>query len=163
MEISRKTDYALRMMAALVLNEGGTLAVRQAAADNGVPYSFARSIQHDLVRAGLVDSVRGSRGGMKLKVDPEKITLLQLVEAVQGPIQIATCDTAGENNGPCTRMESCGFNPIWRGACALLCDYFSSVTLADIVYRKKAPSIPRCYWGEHAFEHITKYPEIHLD
>ena len=54
MDISRKTDYALRMIADLVRHPGSVVSVRSAAEENGVPYSFARSIQHELVRAGII-------------------------------------------------------------------------------------------------------------
>ena len=62
MDISRKTDYALRMLTDLVRTPAGVVSVRSAADGNGVPYSFARSIQHDLSRAGIIESLRGSRG-----------------------------------------------------------------------------------------------------
>ena len=83
MEISRKPAYALRMLAELVRSPDCVVSVRTAAEENGVPYSFARSIQHDLALAGIVESLRGARGGMKLAVDPKKTTLLQLVEAMR--------------------------------------------------------------------------------
>ena len=68
MDISRKTDYSLRMLSELVKSDGGIVSVRTAAEKNGIPHSFARSIQHDLVRAGIVESMRGSHGGMRLAV-----------------------------------------------------------------------------------------------
>ena len=70
MEISRKTDYALRMLAALVSDPDGIISVRTAAKENSIPYSFARSIQHDLALAGIVENSRGAAGGMRLAVDP---------------------------------------------------------------------------------------------
>ena len=152
MDISRKTDYALRMLAALVGQEDGVVSVRVAADDNDVPYSFARSIQHDLVRAGLVDSVRGSRGGMRMAVDSAKVTLLQVVEAIQGPIDLSSCNTVGPDGGPCQRMSDCPFNPIWCGARKLLVDYFSSVTLEQVVKHEKTPCISKKYWSVDAFK-----------
>ena len=64
MDISRKTDYALRMLSLLVAREGEPLSVRIAAEQVDVPYSFARSIQHALTQAGIIASVRGVQGGM---------------------------------------------------------------------------------------------------
>ena len=133
MDISRKTDYALRMLAALASAPAGVVSVRSAAQGNGVPYSFARSIQHDLVQAGIVRSLRGSRGGMSLAVDPAAVTLLQVVEAVQGPVEVSSCATVGPDGGVCPRATTCCFNPIWAGAQELLASYLSSVTLAQVV------------------------------
>lgn len=141
MDISHKTDYALRMMAELVKTGDGVLSVRTAADTNDIPYSFARSIQHDLVRAGLVESVRGSHGGMRLAVDPNEVTLLQVVEAVQGPVEVSGCDYAGPDGGACPRMSFCRFNPVWDGARELLSSYFSSVTLSEVVNGTKQPSV----------------------
>ncbi len=125
MDISRKTDYALRMLAELVRSDGGVVSVRAAAEKNRVPYSFARSIQHDLVRAGIIESTRGSHGGMRLSVDPKTTTLGAVVEAVQSPIYIATCGTAGDDGGPCPFRPECHFNPVWCEAERILRDYFT--------------------------------------
>ena len=141
MDVSKKTDYALRMLAALVRDPSGVVSVRAAARDNGVPYSFARSIQHDLVCAGMVESLRGARGGMRLSVDPEKITLLQVVEAIQRPVSLSPCATNGPDGSFCPRALSCCFNPIWAGAQELLNSYLSSVTLADVVAGTAQPVV----------------------
>ena len=111
MEIARKTDYALRMLATLATDPAGVVSVREVARANGVPYSFARSIQHDLALAGIVENSRGANGGMRLAVDPREVTLLCLVEAVQGPLALCGCDVAGADGGPCERRGACGFNP----------------------------------------------------
>lgn len=141
MDITRKTDYALRMLAALVRDPSGVVSVRAAAEADGVPYSFARSIQHDLARAGIIESLRGSRGGMRLSVDPAAVTLLQVVEAVQGPVVLSACATSGPGGGVCPRATSCCFNPIWAGARELLADYFASVTLAEVVGGEARPYV----------------------
>ena len=66
MDISRKTDYALRILSILATSESDLLSVRVAAEQVDVPYSFARSIQHGLAQAGIVESLRGVHGGMSL-------------------------------------------------------------------------------------------------
>lgn len=141
MGISRKTDYALRMLAALVREPAGVISVRAAADGNDVPYSFARSIQHDLVRAGMIESLRGSRGGMRLAMDPAKVTLLQVVEAIQGPVLVSSCSSAGPDGGVCPRAATCRFNPIWAGARELLSEYLASVSLADVVSGDACPVV----------------------
>ena len=133
MEIARKTDYALRMLATLATDPAGVVSVREVARANGVPYSFARSIQHDLALAGIVENSRGANGGMRLAVDPREVTLLCLVEAVQGPLALCGCDAAGADGGPCERRGACGFNPIWCNAEAMLRSFFGSVTLWQVV------------------------------
>ena len=152
MEISKKTDYALRMLAMLVREPDQVLSVRTAADENDVPYSFARAIQHDLVRAGIIESLRGSHGGMRLAIDPEKTTLLEVVVAVQGPITLGSCESMGPDGTICPRIGECHFNPIFCSACAILSEFFNSVTLADVVRGTKAPSLPERFWSADAFE-----------
>lgn len=137
-DISKKTDYALMMISALVKRPGSVLSVRSISVDDGIPYSFARSIQHDLVNAGIIESIRGSHGGMRLAVDPDKTTLLEVVEAIQGPVSISPCDEAQSAcERVCPSAKTCTFNPLWEGARRLLVDYFSSVTLAEAVMGTK--------------------------
>jgi len=135
MEITRRTDYALRLIAILVENQGNPLSVREAATAQEVPYAFARSIQHDLVLAGLVTSVRGAAGGMLLACDPQKLTLLDLIEAVQGQVSVSICATEEDW---CSREKKCSFHPVWEGANILLKDYFSSVSIKELIDGCKA-------------------------
>jgi Rrf2 family protein len=139
MEISKKTDYAIRMIAELVRNDGAVISVRYAAEKNGVPYSFGRSIQHDLVRAGIVSSVRGSHGGMTLAVDPKKTTIREIVEAIQGPICVAECNTEVLDDENCPLKGNCPFVTVWCGAARLLRSYFDAVTLYQVVIEGRYP------------------------
>lgn len=138
MDISRKTDYALRLLSMLAGDPDGLLSVRSAAEQVDVPYSFARSIQHGLVQAGIIESLRGVCGGMRLKVDPKEVTILQIVEAVQGPLVMNDCTAA---DGMCGRMEGCCYHPIWMGAQELLRSYLGSVTLDDVVNFRTFPAV----------------------
>ncbi|AEB07721.1 transcriptional regulator, BadM/Rrf2 family [Coriobacterium glomerans PW2] len=138
MDISRKTDYAFRILAMLVGSKGSLLSVRTAAEEMDVPYSFARSIQHELTKVGFIESLRGVRGGMRLKIDPASITVNDIIEAMQGPLVVNKCLKDGK---PCPRRESCCYHPIWIGAKALLRDYLSSVTLEEAVNCKRNPCV----------------------
>jgi Rrf2 family protein len=135
MEISRRTDYAIRLIAALLLNDGKPLSVREAATMQDVPYAFARSIQHDLVRSGILSSVRGAQGGMLLAVDPQDLTLYRLIETVQGPVSVAICTTDAEW---CARHKGCQFHAVWNGINAIMEDYLSSVSIKDLLDGEQA-------------------------
>ena len=155
MDITRKTDYALRMLAMLIENEGGLLSVRVAAEQNDVPYSFARSIQHSLVHAGIIESLRGVHGGMRLKVDPAKVTLKEVVEAVQGPFVMNDCCAEGAE---CGRSCFCQFHPVWFGVQSLVSDYLSSVTLEEVVLGTKRPCVDPKFTDPNAFPLYTGMP-----
>lgn len=138
MDISRKTDYALRMLSMLAKDENTLLSVRTAAEEVGVPYSFARSIQHCLVQAGIIESLRGVHGGMKLKANPAQVTIREIVEAVQGPLVMNDCTSAGSD---CSRKGGCCYHPLWAGTQALIHNYLDSVTLEDVVRGKRNPAV----------------------
>ncbi|MCL2136041.1 MAG: Rrf2 family transcriptional regulator [Coriobacteriia bacterium] len=130
MDVTRRTDYAIRLIAALVENDGKPLSVREAAEEYDVPYAFARSIQHALVQAGLIRSIRGAHGGMLLNADPDKLTLFKLIEAVQGPVNVSVC-TADKDW--CSREGQCQFHKVWEGANTLLADYLDSVSIKQLL------------------------------
>ena len=135
MDITRRTDYAIRLVAALIDKGDHPLSVREAAELQSIPYTFARSIQHDLALNGFIRSVRGARGGMILAKDSETLTLLELIEAVQGSINVAICTTS---SGWCERECSCEFHNVWEGANDLMRDYLSSVTIKELLRGKFA-------------------------
>ena len=139
MDVSKKTDYALRMISELVEKPDGILSVRTAARESGVPYSFARSIQRDLASAGIVTNTRGASGGMRLAVDPRETTLLQVVEAVQGPVALSCCLNADGEGSPCPNREQCRYTSVWCNAERLLRGLFSSVTLHQLVVERRSP------------------------
>ena len=130
MDVTRRTDYAIRLIAALTESDGKPLSVREASESYSVPYAFARSIQHALVQAGLIKSIRGARGGMLLSINPADLTLFKLIEAVQGPINVAICTT---DKDWCSRAEYCQFHKVWEGANSLLTDYLDSVSIKQLL------------------------------
>jgi Rrf2 family protein len=147
MEITRKTDYAIRLIAALISKDGAPLSVRQAAEIQDVPYTFARSIQHDLVLSGFVKSMRGAHGGMTLAKDPEEFTLLELIEAVQGPMSISVCTSSPDW---CHRESGCRFHPVWEGANVIMRDYLSSVSIKQLLEGE------RPFVSDAALEAVTR-------
>lgn len=148
MYISRKTDYALRMLSLLVSREGEPLSVRIAADQVDVPYSFARSIQHALTQAGIVESVRGVHGGMRLKADPAEVPMLDVIRAVEGDLALNECTAP---DGACARMSVCCYHPLWLGAERLLESYFGSVSLADVVLWKRFPAVDAAFSDPSSF------------
>lgn len=156
MNISRKTDYALRMLAMLARSEGGLLSVRTAVEAVDVPYSFARSIQHGLVQAGIVESLRGVHGGMRLKLDPDQVTIRSIVEAIQGPLVMNDCTAEG---GECGRMGFCCYHPIWVGTQALVHSYLDSITLADVVERRLNPAVDPMFADRTRFAEYARCSE----
>ena len=129
MDITRRCDYACRMLRAAYRSGEVHLPVAEVAEQEDIPYAFARSIQHDLTKRGFVSTARGAHGGLKLGCDPASVTVRDVVEAVQGPVCVSEC---GGGFAPCGKSETCAYNKVWLGADRILSDYLGSITLRDL-------------------------------
>ena len=134
MEITRRTDYAIRILMALARSGGGPVSVRVLAESQDVPYAFARGIQRDLAAAGLVESRRGAAGGAVLAREPGDITLLDVVHATQASSSCAVC-----TNDPtwCSRMNGCSVHRVWREADEMMAGYLGSKSLAGLIGQER--------------------------
>lgn len=134
MNISRRTDYAIRMLMEVGRRDGEPVSVRELAESQGVPYAFARSIQRDLVAAGFAESRRGAAGGLMLARPASTITLLDVVEAMQGPISCSVCT---RDPDWCSRMGGCGIHSVWRGADELVRRYLGTRDLEGLLLEER--------------------------
>jgi len=129
MDITRRSDYACRILRAAYNGGGKYVSVADISEIEDIPYAFARSIQHDLVKSGLVKTIRGAHGGLVLNCDPSTVTLLDVLLAVQGQVSVAICS---HDLDYCEKQAECEYNCVWRGADRLLNMYFASITLDDL-------------------------------
>lgn len=114
MQITRQADYAVRAVLFLAhLGVGNRAATSSIAEDQHIPPSFLAKIISQLSIAGLLHTSRGARGGVTLARKPEKISLLEVVEAIDGPIRLNECAHA---DGMCAFEDSCPLVSIWQGA-----------------------------------------------
>ena len=103
--VRRNTDYAARLMVHLAKHYGnGPISTRAAAADEQVPYQLACKLMQKLNNAKLVTSCMGPKGGFVLGAEPSKISLLEVVEAIQGPISMNRCVLS---KNVCSRETTC--------------------------------------------------------
>jgi len=114
MQITRQADYAVR--AVLHITRAGNMerfATSTIAREQNIPPSFLAKIISQLSVAGILHTSRGAHGGVTLAREPGEITLLEVVEAIDGPIQLNECVT---NNGACTFEGECPIKPVWCDA-----------------------------------------------
>ena len=118
MQITRQADYALRAMLYLSrLDPTERAATSQIAEDQRIPPSFLAKIISQLSIAGLIHTSRGARGGVSLARPPENISILEVVEAIDGPIALNECTNSVE---ACPFGEDCPVRPMWCDAQAEL-------------------------------------------
>ncbi len=114
MQITRQADYAIR--AVLYLTQLGPTqraATSSVAQKQHIPPSFLAKIISQLSIAGLLHTSRGARGGVMLARDPKEISLLDVVEAIDGPILLNEC--VGDP-GNCEYKDDCPMHNIWDEA-----------------------------------------------
>ncbi|HPH96936.1 MAG TPA: Rrf2 family transcriptional regulator [Anaerolineaceae bacterium] len=111
MQITRQADYALRAMLYLArLGPHQRAATSQIAEEQHIPPSFLAKIISQLSIAGLIHTSRGARGGVSLARMPEEISLIEVVEAIDGPVQLNECTNDPHN---CPFGEDCPLHPLW--------------------------------------------------
>ncbi len=111
MQITRQADYALRAMLYLAhLAPNERAATSQIAEAKQIPPSFLAKIISQLSIAGLIHTSRGARGGVSLARKPENISLLDVVEAIDGPITLNECT---QDPSTCVFGDSCPIHDVW--------------------------------------------------
>jgi Rrf2 family iron-sulfur cluster assembly transcriptional regulator len=130
MELTRKGEYAIRgivYLASQPVDKVCLLSDIAAAVD--VPATFLAKIFQQFSKIGLVKSYRGTGGGFVLGRASGKITLLEVVEAVEGPIIPNRCVV---NPGDCPRDVFCNVHPVWKRVQVQVRDVLERVTLRDL-------------------------------
>jgi Rrf2 family protein len=111
MQITRQADYAIRAVRYLAKHGSSQrIATSTVAREMKIPASFLAKIISQLSIAGLLHTSRGARGGVSLAHEPKEITVLDVVEAIDGPILLNECVA---QTGTCVFEEDCPVHPIW--------------------------------------------------
>ena len=130
MELTRKGDYAIRGIVYLASQPPNKISLlSEIAAAVDVPQTFLAKIFQQFSKTGIVKSFRGTGGGFLLAGPPEEITLLQVVEAVEGPILPNRCVLKA---GECERDVSCTVHPVCHQVQQKVCGILANITLNDL-------------------------------
>jgi len=130
LRLTQAADYATRAVLHLSVTDGehrcdcDTIAQAQA-----IPMSFIAKILQRLTAAGIIISFKGSCGGFVLARPPESITLLEVIQAVDGPIALSKCLLGNQS---CERQPSCPLHPVWNDLQISLEDCLNQVTFAQL-------------------------------
>ena len=134
MQITRQADYAVRAVLFLTnLDENERVATSTIAEKQRIPPSFLAKIISQLSIAGLLHTSRGARGGVTLAREPRDISLLDVVEAIDGPIQLNEC--VGDS-GICSFEEDCPMKSVWCDAQADLVKTLKGTNFSDMTAKK---------------------------
>lgn len=110
MEITRETDYAIRCVLYLSRKRGTVTMVDEISREMCIPKSFLAKILQKLTKSSLVKSYRGVKGGFEVARSPREISLLDVIECIQGPVGMNKCAV---DKKACGLSGSCSVHPIW--------------------------------------------------
>ena len=140
MEISRRTDYGVRVILDLASLEKGERASTQEIAERqSIPAPFLAKIVSQLSTSGLVETYRGAGGGVVLARPASEINLLDVIEALDGPVRLNRCTTDPD---ACPRDEHCPVHDIWTQAQRGLTQVLTSATFDVLAAQGKANMPP---------------------
>ncbi len=138
MQITRQADYAVRAVLFLAEQNGaGRAPTSQIAREKKIPPSFLAKIVSQLSVAGMVQTSRGARGGVALAKEPKDISLLEVVEAIDGPITLNECVIDPEG---CTFGDDCPVRRVWCDAQERLVSDLAATSFADLLNHRVVPA-----------------------
>ncbi|MEI7640568.1 MAG: Rrf2 family transcriptional regulator [bacterium] len=136
MNISTKGDYAIRGLVnlAMVHGNGKMSSIKDISAKEGVPKRYLENIFLRLKKAGIVSSVKGEKGGFKLFKNPNEITILEILNAVESKKTPSKCVTSATS---CNKTSNCGIRRIWVEMFESNNKLLKQYTLEDIAKKGK--------------------------
>ena len=140
LELSRKSDYALRAVIYLArLNSERYGRVSEIAKAKDIPQAFLAQILPILANRGVVKSQQGAHGGYALARTPGEITFLDVIEAVEGPLKLNRC-VDGQHDD-CSILDGCEMQYVWNMAQRQTVEFLRKVTMADMLQAPHHPVV----------------------
>jgi Rrf2 family protein len=135
MKISTKIRYGVRAMVELASGYGkGPIELKEIARREEISLKYLEQVFIPLRTAGLVKSIRGSKGGYSLAKSPSEIYLSEIVEVLEGPIEIVDCLRDSKH---CRKASHCVTREVWREVSQAIQNILSSITLEELLNRKR--------------------------
>ena len=133
MEITRESDYAIRCVLYLARRKGTIAMVDEISREMCVPKSFLAKILQKLARSSIVKSHRGVKGGFELARYPREISLLDVIECVQGPVAMNICAV---DKKACGMSASCVVHPVWVEARKQVENFLRRKSFASLISKQ---------------------------
>jgi len=135
MRMTRACEYGLQGVLYLAMQpEGRTTLLSEISKARTIPYSFLGKIFRNLVKAGIVKSIRGIHGGFTLARGARHITMKDIVEAVEGDIAFSNCSNKSNR---CDRIMYCSMATSWKRAQKRAFDVLANVNFEELARKEK--------------------------
>ena len=135
MEITKKTEYAISALIELAQNPGEYISSKEIAHRQEIPVNFLPQIIALTWTEGIVEGERGPGGGGRLLVDPNSISVKDVIELIEGRVAISRCLT---NELGCSRLGRCPLHSVWQEAQTALMGVLGRITIARLTEQEKA-------------------------
>lgn len=139
LRLTRIADYGFAILG--VMSRDGvhdTHNARDLAEQTGISQPMASKILKALARAGLVTSIRGTKGGYRLTRPPEAISVAEVIESLQGPIAMTECLVQQSMPGACDVMRVCPVRPGWQRINHAIRSALNDMALTDLMMTEHA-------------------------
>jgi len=134
--LGKLTDYATVILSFMAKSQSQMHAALEISTATGIALPTVSKILKSLVRAHLLSSVRGAKGGYVLVQTPEKITVASVITALEGPISLTECSSTDHS---CEQVSACQIGNNWRLVNQAVQKALESVTLADMLLPVSIP------------------------
>lgn len=134
MRLTAYTDYTLRTLMCLGLNRDRLMTIQDIADLHGISKNHLMKVVHQLGLSGMVVTVRGRNGGLKLSKEPEEINIGEVVRNTETDFFMAECFAPANN--ACVYSPSCKLKGVLRSATTAYLDVLDGVTLADLIRKE---------------------------
>lgn len=130
MKLSTKGRYGVKAMVELAINHGnGPISIKTISERQNISENYLELLFSTLKKSGLVKSLRGAQGGYVLAKEPKEIRISDIINVLEGPVEIATC-LGGD---VCENEDYCATRLLWEKIKNSIDDVMASITLQDIV------------------------------
>jgi Rrf2 family protein len=136
MKFSSRAIYGMRAMLALAKAHGhGSTFLKEIVEREGLPGTYLEQLMVPLRKSGIVLAVRGAKGGYTLARSPAEISVLSILEALEGPLALADCPAG---SACCSAPETCALQELWVEGTQALNQIYGGISLAALLERQRA-------------------------
>ena len=137
LRVTKLTDYATLILTVLAARPGEVLSSPDLAEHAGLEAPTVAKVLKPLAQAGLVEGFRGANGGYRLAREASAISLVEIVEAMEGPLGMTECSL---HDGQCGIEQSCGVRANWRRINDVVADALRGISLAEMLHPAPPPN-----------------------
>lgn len=136
--MNKLTDYGVVLLTTFARDPAVGISARELSARTGIPQPTVVKLLKTLLKAGLLVSQRGTKGGYALAKPPEEVPVSAVIEALEGPLAITECGVPGS----CAHERRCPARPNWTAVNVVIQEALSKLTLAEMT--RPVPAAPPC-------------------